>query len=461
MKKYDVIIVGAGPAGIFSSLEFVKKDGLKILMIEKGKGIEERGCPVKNGKCIPCKPCSVTSGWGGAGSFSDGKLTLSTEVGGWLKEYIRESKLKELIGYIEGVYNEFGAPDRLIQPEVGKVNELRHRAVLANLELVPFKLKHLGTENCYLILKNLYAFLHNKIDILLNTKAKEIIVENGKVKGVVTSKGEFRAAYVIIAPGREGAMWLKNEAERLSLSIKNNAVDVGVRVEVPAEVMEPLTSVLYEAKLIYYSKSFKDKVRTFCMNPYGVVSSEAYEDVITVNGHSYANHKTNNTNFALLVSTAFTEPFKEPIAYGKYITRLANLLSDGIIIQKLGDLKMGRRSTRERIKCSAIKPTLEEAVPGDLSFILPYRHLSDILEMIEAIDKIVPGVDSKDTLLYGVEVKFYSSRLKLKNNLETEIDNLFTIGDGAGITRGLVQSSISGVIAARAVIKNLSKVSKV
>ncbi len=455
MKKYDVIIVGAGPAGIFSALELVKKGSLRILILEKGKDLEGRNCPAREGKCIFCRPCSITCGWGGAGAFSDGKLTFSLEVGGWLSEYFSREELTSYINYVDQIYQEFGAPNIEYGLNEEKIKEIQQQAVLANLTLIPIRMKHLGTENCAKVLKNLKDFLKEKVDILFSTEVQEILVKGGKVQGVITAKGEFNSDVVIIAPGREGADWLFKEAKRLSLSLQKNAVDIGLRVEVPAIVMEPLTSYLYEAKFIYYSKSFEDKVRTFCMNPYGVVSREVYEDVITVNGHSYADKKTDNTNFALLVSTNFTEPFKEPIAYGKYIARLANLLGDGIILQRLGDLELGRRSTSERVKRSTVIPTLQEATPGDLSFVLPYRYLSDILEMLQAMDKVTPGVYSKNSLLYGVEVKFYSSRLKLTKELETEVKNLYAIGDGAGITRSLVQSSVSGVVAARSILNRL------
>jgi len=286
---------------------------------------------------------------------------------------------------------------------------------------------------------------------------ENILVKDGRAVGVKTGGGkEITGDFVIAAPGREGADWLNIEARRLGLSLVNNAVDIGVRVEVPAVVMEPLTKELYEPKLIYTSKSFEDRVRTFCVCPYGVVASEATDGITTVNGHSYADKKTENTNFALLVSTAFTEPFNEPIAYGKYIARLANLLGEGIIVQRLGDLMDGRRSTPERIKRGTVLPTFTDVTPGDLSFVLPYRYIADIKEMLLAMDKLAPGVASRNTLLYGVEVKFYSSRLKLKPTLETEITNLYAIGDGAGVTRGLIQSSASGVVAARAIVSSLA-----
>ena len=283
---------------------------------------------------------------------------------------------------------------------------------------------------------------------------KGLLVKNGVVEGVETVDGEkFYGRYVIVAPGRGGAEWLQTEAQALGLKTLNNPVDVGVRVEVLAAVMEELTNVLYEPKFVYYSRFFDDQVRTFCVAPYGEVISESYDGVLTVNGQSYAERKTENTNFAILVSTSFTEPFKDPIAYGKYLARLSNLLSGGILVQRLGDLEAGRRSTPERIARSIVTPTLKNATPGDLSFVLPYRYLADIREMLEALDKIAPGIHSRDTLLYGVEVKFYSSRLELSNSLETKIRNLFTIGDGAGVTRGLIQASASGVIVAREILR--------
>jgi uncharacterized FAD-dependent dehydrogenase len=296
--------------------------------------------------------------------------------------------------------------------------------------------------------------LRGKIEIKMRKDVKGLIVKNGTVEGVETVDGEkFMGKYVIVAPGRSGAEWLQTEAQALGLKRLNNPVDVGVRVEVLAAVMEELTNILYEPKFIYYSKFFDDQVRTFCVAPYGEVISESYNGVLTVNGQSYAERKTENTNFAILVRTSFTEPFKEPIAYGKYLARLSNLLSGGILIQRLGDLEAGRRSTPDRIARSVITPTLKNATPGDLSFVLPYRYLADIREMLEALDKIAPGIHSRDTLLYGVEVKFYSSRLELSNSLETKIRNLFTIGDGAGVTRGLIQASASGVIVAREILK--------
>lgn len=458
MKKYDVIIIGAGPAGIFSALELIKNHNISVAIFEKGPRLEKRRCPEKDGHgCKPCKKCSITSGWGGAGAFSDGKLTLSTKVGGWLSEFVSEQTLEELIDYTKQSFIEFGASSRIFAPDEETERNIRKKAKLADLELVVFPVMHLGTDNCTKILKELYQFLKDKVDIFIPSRAQELIIKNSMVVGVETDSGFFETKNVIVAPGREGANWLLSLARKARIPITNNAVDIGLRIEVPAEVMEPLTSKLYEAKLLYHSKQFEDNVRTFCMNPYGEVTTEVYEDVITVNGHSYAERKTENTNFALLVSKNFTEPFREPIAYGKYIARLANLLSGGVLVQRLGDFNLGRRSTWERLSRSTVKPTLKDSVPGDLSLVLPFRHLSSIIEMLNALDKLVPGVASRNTLLYGVEVKFYSARLNLSKNLETPVKGLYAVGDGAGITRGLVQAAISGIIAARAILHSFRR----
>jgi hypothetical protein len=450
-----VIIVGAGPAGIFSALELTQNTPLSILMLDKGPDIDQRRCPASRGLgCINCEPCTLLSGWGGAGAFSDGKLTLSTEVGGWLNEYCSKKKLTELIGYVDDIYLKFGASKRLYGTDLDKIEEIERRASLAGLKLIPQKLRHLGTEKCAGVLRKMRRHLKGRVEVRTKTEVKGLLVKNGKLEGVETATGErFSGKYVIVAPGRSGAEWLKCEAQLLGLKTLNNPVDVGLRVEVLAPVMQELTDVLYEPKFLYYSRSFDDQVRTFCIAPEGEVITESYEGIITVNGQSYAEKKTGNTNFAILVSTSFTEPFREPIAYGKYLARLTNLLSGGVIVQRLGDLVAGRRSTEERLKRSVVVPTLKNATPGDLSFVLPYRYLADIREMLQALDQITPGVHSKDTLLYGVEVKFYSSRLQLSDCLETKIRNLFTIGDGAGVTRGLVQASVSGVIVAREIIK--------
>jgi len=454
--KFDVIIVGAGPAGIFSALELTKNTDLSVLMLDKGPDINKRKCPANRGLgCLNCDPCSLLSGWGGAGAFSDGKLTLSTEVGGWLHEYCTKERLAELVDYVDKVYLEFGAPNNLYGADLDKVEEIERKASLAGLTLVHQKLRHMGTEKCAETLRKMRGHLNGKVDVRTRTDVKGLLIKNDVVEGVETTKGEkIFGKYVVVAPGRSGAEWLKCEAQALGLKTLNNPVDVGVRVEILSSVMEDLTSVLYEPKFIYYSKSFDDQLRTFCVAPEGEVILESYDGILTVNGQSYAERKTRNTNFAILVSTSFTEPFKEPIAYGKYLARLTNLLSGGVIIQRLGDLQAGRRSTEERIGRSVVVPTLKNATPGDLSFVLPYRYLADIREMLEALDVISPGINSKHTLLYGVEVKFYTSRLELRDCLETKrVRNLFTIGDGAGVTRGLVQASVSGVVAAEEIVK--------
>jgi len=456
MSKYDVIIVGAGPAGIFAALELVSADmPMKVLMLEKGKDLSERVCPAeeKGTKCVGCKLCSTLSGWGGAGAYSDGKLTLTPNFGGFLESYIDRAELVRLIDYVDSVYVRFGAPEEVHGEDEKDVKRLMELAVTNDLELVPARIRHMGTERCLGILNAVRDHLRDKLEVRFNTPVSRVIVEKKKAIGVVTAKGEeIMAKHVILSPGREGADWLAREAKRLRLKTLTNPVDIGVRVELPAATLKPLTDVCYESKLIYYTKKFDDKVRTFCMNPYGEVVREYSRGITTVNGHSYANFRTNNTNFALLVSTYFTEPFNEPIKYGSYIAKLANFLGENVIVQRLGDLQQGRRSTPERIRRGLVEPTLSDATPGDLSFVFPYRYLYDIMEMLVALDRICPGVNSRHTLLYGVEVKFYSMRLELGPNLMSQVENMYAVGDGAGVSRGLIQASASGVIAARDII---------
>ncbi len=456
--RYDVVIIGAGPAGIFAALELCRQGEPRILLLDKGAALEKRKCATlgEYGRCLRCDPCAITCGWGGAGAFSDGKLTLSTEFGGLLNEYLDPSSLERLINYVDQIYLSAGAKDVLFGTDRAIINELQRDAAAAGLNLIPAKIRHLGTENCYLVLEELYRRLEKRIDIATGTEVAAIAVDSGKAAGVELASGELiRADYVIAGPGRAGAEWMHGEALRLGLQGVNNPVDIGLRIEVPAVLMEHLTGKVYESKLIYFSRSFDDRVRTFCMNPYGVVVTENNGGLVTVNGHSYEEKRSANTNFALLVSKTFTEPFDEPIRYGKYIASLANMLGDGVIVQRLGDLQMGRRSTAERIRRGLVRPTLAEATPGDLSLVLPYRHLLSIMEMLEALDKLAPGVNSPHTLLYGVEVKFYSFQLRLTANLETELTNLFAVGDGAGVTRGLVQASASGTLAAREIGRRL------
>lgn len=464
MEKYDVVIIGAGPAGIFSALELHKRNpNFKVLLLEKGRSLDKRDCPKRHGQdCKKCKLCAITSGFSGAGAYSDGKLNLTCESGGWLKEYISQKECGDLLQYIDGIYMKFGAPQVINQCDSARVQEIKYEAHKHNIMLVPFPIRHLGTEGSFQIYQNMYEYLANqtRTDISCNTQVKNIIIKKQKIVGVELDNGkQINANYIIAAPGREGSEWLANQAGVLGIPTENNAVDIGVRVEVPNCVIDHLTKHLYESKFIYYGDTFENRVRTFCMNPGGYVSTEFYDggSIATVNGHSYANPelKTDNTNFALLVSTKFTYPFTEPITYGKYIARLANMLTGGgVLVQRLGDLLKGRRTDAPRLAKSTTIPTLLDAVPGDLSFALPHRHLLSIVETIKALDYMAPGIYSKNTLLYGMEVKFYSSKIKVNKKLQTPIEGLYAIGDGAGITRGLMQSSMSGVIAARSIIDN-------
>ncbi|MCR4405531.1 MAG: NAD(P)/FAD-dependent oxidoreductase [Anaerolineae bacterium] len=454
-NAYDVIIVGAGPAGIFAALELSQRPDLRIVILDKGPDIEKRRCPAREtGRCARCQPCALLSGWGGAGAFSDGKLTLSPAVGGHLPEILGEARTRELIAEVDRTYVGYGASPTVYGTRTDEVEQLEKRAALAGLRFVSVPIRHMGTERCAEIMRAMRdELLRRGVQIQPRTLVSSVRTANGRIVGIETARGErLDSEFVILAPGREGASWLKDVSADLGLTLARNPVDLGIRVEVPATVLEPITRLVYESKFIYYSRAFDDQVRTFCMCPYGEVTTEFAGDVITVNGHSYADHKTANTNFALLVSKNFTEPFDDPITYGKSIARLANLLGGGVLVQRLGDLESGRRTNAQRLARSIVTPTLKDATPGDLNLVLPYRYVVSLLEMIHALDEVVPGVASRHTLLYGVEVKFYSSRLRLSTELETEVHNLFAVGDGAGITRGLVQASAAGLVAARAIL---------
>ncbi len=411
-NDYDIIIVGAGPAGIFAALEISRNAPvLRTLIVEAGRDIEERKCPrtLNAAKCVGCDPCSVLSGWGGAGAFSDGKLTLTSEFGGFLDEYVGRDRLDSLIEYVDKAYLNFGASRTVYGEDREAVADLTRLCATAGLRLLPGRIRHLGTEKCPEILKNMHQHLTRHAEVRTRTPVSRILVKDGRVQGVLTAAGEeLRSKYVICAPGRRGSEWFSGEARRLGLKLATNAVDIGVRVEAPAVVLDPITKQVYEPKIVYYSKSFDDPVRTFCVCPHGEVVLENSGGLMTVNGHSRADHRTENTNFAILVSKTFTEPFKEPISYGKYIASLANMLGGGVLVQRLGDLRSGRRSTDKRLLKGMVKPTLPDATPGDLSLVLPYRHLIDVFEMLEALDRVAPGLNSRHTLLYGVAVKFYS-----------------------------------------------------
>jgi uncharacterized FAD-dependent dehydrogenase len=460
-KKYDVIIVGAGPAGIFCAYELVKSGKkLNILMLEKGRGITNRKCPkhFNGGTCTHCKPCSITTGWAGAGAFSDGKLSLSHEVGGTLPKYLGVEKTMELIKYTDEVYLEFGADGDIHGEEFSsEMKDIRRKAIEANLKLVHYPVRHLGTEKAQALYHKLYDYLTGEgVEVQFNSAVNDLIIEDEVIKGVRNGKGDYFADQVMVSVGREGADWLMQKCKQENISTEVGAVDIGVRVECRNEIMQDINDNFYEAKLIHYTKTFDDKVRTFCSNPSGFVSSEYYEnDLAVVNVHSFKDLKSDNTNFALLVSQKFTESFNEPIEYGKHIARLANMLTKNqIMFQRFGDFMRGRRTTKDRLYRNNIIPTLKDAVPCDLSLVLPHRILKDIREMIMALDKVTPGLASDETLLYGVEVKFYCNVAKVGKDFQSlSVKNLYMGGDGPGITRGLMQASVNGVVIARELLK--------
>lgn len=462
-NKYDVIIIGAGPGGIFCAYELMeKKKDLKVLMIEKGRSIEKRNCPKRVTKqCVGCNPCSITTGFAGAGAFSDGKLSLSPDVGGNLPAILGYEETEGLIKESDNIYLKFGADTSVYGVDKEKeIREIRRKAIEANLKLIECPIRHLGTEEGYKIYERLQHHLEEqKVTILFNTMVDKIIIEENQAKGVITDKGEtIYASEIVSAVGREGADWFHGVCDSEGIETTVGTVDVGVRVEVRDEVMQFLNENLYEAKLVFHTPTFDDKVRTFCTNPSGEVATEYYDNgLAVVNGHAYKSkeHKTNNTNFALLVSKNFTKPFRTPIEYGKQIAQLSNMLCGGkILVQTFGDLKRGRRTTEERLCRNNLIPTLKDAVPGDLSLVFPHRIMVDIIEMIEALDKVTPGIAAEETLLYGVEVKFYSNKVVVNRDFETSVSGLRAIGDGAGVTRGLQQASANGISVARSILKS-------
>lgn len=459
MKQYDVAIIGAGPAGTFAAYELIeKKPQLRIVVLESGRDIYHRLCPIAAGKvdaCINCKPCNIMRGFGGAGAFSDGKYNFTTKFGGWLNEYLPDNKVMELINYVDAINMKHGAPAKVFSTENSTLGK---QALAYDLHLLDASVRHLGTENNLKMLEKTYEYLKDKVEFRFGALVKSILPQDKGGRLLLENGDEITSDYLVAAPGRAGAEWFTEECKRLGLSLLNNQVDVGVRIEVPDAVFNHITDEVYEAKLVYRTKRYGDLVRTFCMNPHGHVVMENTDGIITVNGHSYSDPKLQscNTNFALLVSNRFTEPFNEPHQYGKRIASFSNMLGGGIIVQRFGDLMKGRRTNLHRLGQSFTKPTLQ-ATPGDLSLVLPKRHLDNIIEMIQALDKIAPGTANDDTLLYGVEVKFYSSRLSLSKELETSLPNVFAIGDGAGVTRGLSQAGASGIYVARTILERMKE----
>ncbi len=468
--KYDVIIVGAGPSGYMCAYELsnLRKD-LKILLLDRGRNIYERRCPVlehKLDKCPvnqkgfrECYPaCSITSGFGGAGAYSDGKFNITTEFGGWLTDYMSPEELMGLINYVDDINLSFGATKVLTNPDTPKVKEIEKRAMSVGVKLLRSKVRHLGTEENLKILTKIYEHIKaQNVEMRFSTKVTDLVIKDNEIKGVIVDgKETIEADYVVLGVGREGSKWLSELFDKYGVAMSQTQVDIGVRVECPNMVMEEINESLYEGKFLYKT-SVGSTVRTFCSNPGGHVVVENYEGVMNVNGHSYNDSKLSspNTNFALLVSHHFDEPFKKPNEYAIKVSSLANQLSCGsVIVQRYGDIKLGRRSTVKRIKEGFVVPTLKEAVPGDLALALPYKTMRSIIEMIEVLDKITPGIATEHTLLYGIEAKYYSAHPIMSNELEVEgINHLYVAGDGAGLTRGLAQAGACGVYIARNILK--------
>ncbi len=451
---YDVIIVGAGPGGIYSAYELIKENpGLKIAVFEAGNELSKRRCPIDGDKvksCIGCKTCSIMSGFGGAGAFSDGKYNITNDFGGTLYEYIGREKALELMRYVDSINMSNGGEGTKLYSTAG--TSFKKKCIENKLTLLDASVRHLGTDKNYIVLENLYSYLKEKIDFFFMTPVNTVKLIDGGYE-VFYKETSSTARYCIISVGRSGSKWMQKVCEELEIPTESNRVDLGVRVELPAVVFEGITDELYEGKIVYRTKKFEDRVRTFCMNPHGSVVNENTNGIITVNGHSYEDPalQTDNTNFALLVSKHFSFPFKNSNEYGESISRLSNMLGGGVIVQRFGDLERGRRSTVSRIEEGTVIPTLK-ATPGDLSLVLPKRILDGIIEMIYALDKIAPGTANDDTLLYGVEVKFYNMEVKDDSNLESVHKGLYVIGDGSGVTHSLSHASASGVYVARQII---------
>ncbi|MDU1414427.1 MAG: NAD(P)/FAD-dependent oxidoreductase [Clostridium sp.] len=458
-KKYDVIIVGAGASGVFAAYELTnKKANLNVLMIEKGNKLEKRKCPIDGVKiksCIHCKSCDIMNGYGGAGSLSDGKYNITNNFGGDLYKYVGKEKALELMYYVDNVLCDHGGSEAKLYSTVD--TSIKTEALKSDLHLLDAKVRHLGTDRNVKILKNIYDEIKDTIEMKFNTEVKDI-EKNQHGFTVKTSQDEFECKELILATGRSGSKWISQVCEKLGIQTKSNRVDIGVRVELPAAVFEHITEKVYESKIVYRTKGYGDLVRTFCMNPHGEVVNENTNGIVTVNGHSYSNPElhTENTNFALLVTNNLTEPFKNSNEYGESIARLSNMLGGGVIVQRFGDLVQGRRTNDHRMEKSFTVPTLK-ATPGDLSLVIPKRQLDDIIEMIYALDKIAPGTANEDTLLYGVEVKFYNSKVEVDENLETNVKNLYVLGDGSGVTHSLSQASASGVYVARILMDKYNK----
>lgn len=454
MKKYDVAIIGSGPGGIYAAYEFIEKNSnLKIAIFDMGGPLESRHCPIDGDKvktCVHCKVCSIMSGFGGAGAYSDGKFNITNEFGGTLHEHIGKSKATELMEYVDKINCENGGADTklYINDNVDTRNFIQN-----NLHLLGAKVRHLGTDKNLVVLANIYEKLKDKIDFYFNKKVDTIdaLMEGFLIK---TKEDNYLCDNCIISTGRSGSKWMHELCEKLEIDTLSNRVDIGVRVELPAEIFAELTDNFYESKIVYISKKYQDRIRTFCMNPRGVVVNENTNGIVTVNGHSYDDPSlyTNNTNFALLVSNHFTEPFRQSNQYGESIARLSNMLGGGVIVQRFGDLIRGQRSNEDRLEKSFTRPTLK-ATPGDLSLVIPKRQLDDIIEMIYALDKICPGTANDDTLLYGVEVKFYNMEVSVDENLETKYKGLYVIGDCSGVTHSLSHASASGIYVARRIME--------